>query len=467
MKCSVALLAAVLLALVAPPLHASDHLDGPATSKDRVTDLTDLYAFPTPQTPGFLTIVLDMYPVVAATGHFSDKVSYTIHVRRAALRSGARPGFDTSDDVAIRCTFVTPQDDAAHTATCKTDGGIGATVKTNQALPLGSGDGFHLFAGHRADPFFFNPVFAAAFSMQGKLVTPRDQDIMKGTNALAVVIDVEVKKLFPSNPPSLLALAAETTTQDSPDAPVRRLDRIGRPEITNIALVAHDKEADLRDQYNTDPAFAVPADHASLYRERIAQNLAFFDRIDERADWTDEARLSLADLLTDDFLVVDVALPCDQPAYFEIERSLLTRSQHETCGGRKPAEDVMDVLYGLYAGGLGGKPIGDGVDRPSQPVSGQFPYLAAPDVSPQAAVKTAVLGNSGCKCRTGSGGETGGEAALLALAAGVAMRARRRRRRGRSSIEKTRARDLRPGARAPGIFPGRAHRLWPMKGNHR
>ncbi len=59
MKRSVALLVAALLALVAPEVRASDHLDGPATSKDRVTDLSDLYAFPTPQAPGFLAIVLE------------------------------------------------------------------------------------------------------------------------------------------------------------------------------------------------------------------------------------------------------------------------------------------------------------------------------------------------------------------------------------------------------------------------
>jgi len=431
MKRSVALLVAAPLALLAPEVHASDHLDGPATSKDRVTDLTDLYAFPTPGAAGFLTIILDVYPVVAATGHFSDKVDYTIYVRRAAIRAGDHPAFDTSDEVAIRCAFVTPGDHAAHTATCKTDGGVGATVKNDQALPLGSGDGLHLFAGHRSDPFFFNPVFAAAFS-KGKLVTPRDQDIMKGTNALAVVLDVEVKKLFPSNPPSLLALSAESTTRDSPSASARRLDRLGRPEISNITLVAGDDEQDLRDQYNADRPFAVPADHARAYRERIARNLALFDRADGRVDWTDERRLALADLLVDDFLVVDVARPCDQPAYLEIERSMLSHAQHRTCGGRKPAEDAMDTLFGLYAGGLDGKPLRDGVDHPSRPVSSQFPYLDAPDVSVESTVKTTVLGKSGCGCRTGGDGETGGPAAPAALAAlaALAMRTRRSRRRG-------------------------------------
>jgi hypothetical protein len=58
MKDSVALLVTVLRTLLMPKILASGQLHGPATSEDRVTDLTDLYAFPTPQAPGFLTIYL-------------------------------------------------------------------------------------------------------------------------------------------------------------------------------------------------------------------------------------------------------------------------------------------------------------------------------------------------------------------------------------------------------------------------
>ncbi len=392
MKCTVALLLVPLLSLLSPPLGASDHIDGPATSKHRVVDLSDLYVFPTPQKSGFLTIILDMYPLVSPTGHFSDKVNYTIYVRRAAIRTGDRPAFETRDEVAIRCSFVTPHDDAAHTATCKTDGGVGATVKYNQVLPAAPGDGLHLYAGKRSDPFFFNAVFSVAFSAKGKLIAPLDQDIMKGFNTLSIVMEVEVKKLFPRDPPSLLALAAESTTQDSPSAPVRRLDRLGRPETSNVTMVAHDKETDLRDKYNADPSFAIPDDHAKMYRERIAKNIRFFDRIDGRTDWTDTDRITLAALLTDDFLVVDMSRPCEKSSYFEIERSLLSHTPHKTCGGRKPAEDIMDVLYGLYTGGLSGKPIRDGVDHPSRPLSEQFPYLTEPDFSKPSSVKT-FLGN--------------------------------------------------------------------------
>lgn len=292
MKKHAALFAPLLLMLMAPVVGASDHIDGPVTTKHRVADLTDLFAFPTPQRSGFLTIILDVYTAVAATGHFSDKVTYTIYLRRAAIRAGDHPGFDTSDEVALHCTFVTPHDHNAHPATCKTDGGLGATVSYNQVRPLAAADGLRMFAGQRSDPFFFNAIFAAAYSSRGKLVAPLDQDTIKGLNALSVVIDVEVKKLFPTHPPSLLALAAESTTRDSASAPVRRIDRLGRPEISNVTLVARDKDPEVRDQYNAERPFAVPADHASTYRERAARNLAFFDQIDRRTDWTDADRLA-------------------------------------------------------------------------------------------------------------------------------------------------------------------------------
>lgn len=378
----------LLLMLVSLPTGASDHVDGPATTQHRVTDLTDLYAFPTPNKIGFLTIILDAYAAVAPNGHFSDKVDYTIYVRRAALRTGASVGVDTHDEVAIRCTFVTPEADDAHTSTCRTDAGLGATVQANQLLPLGATDGFRLFTGRRSDPFFFNAAFAAVYASKGKLLAPRNQDLISGLNTLTVVIDVEVSKLFPAETPSLLALAAASTTRDTADGPIRHLDRIGRPEISNISLIAHEDEVDLRDAYNAEPPFAVPADHVATYRERIAKNLLFFDKIDGQTDWTDVARSAMSELLVDDFLIVDVSRPCDQPSFLEIERSLLTGAEYQTCGGRKPTDDVMDILFGLYTGGVGGPPIRDGVDSPGGRTMREFPWLAAPDDSQPSAIKT-------------------------------------------------------------------------------
>lgn len=150
-------------------------------------------------------------------------------------------------------------------------------------------------------------------------------------------------------------LAAGSTTRDAPDAPdapVRRLDRIGRPENSNVTTFPRGDEPDFRDSYNADPPFAVPSDHAADHCERIAGDLAFFDAIDQRIDWTDVDRVALSDMLADDFLVVDVSRPCDRPGYLEIERVVLTGTEHPGCGGRKPTDDVMDTIFGLYTGGL-------------------------------------------------------------------------------------------------------------------
>jgi hypothetical protein len=368
-----------------------------------VTDLTDLYAFPTPQRPGFLTVILDVYPAVKTTGHFSDRVSYAILVRQATLREGEQPGVETGEEVTIRCSFVTPRDDAAHHATCTTDGGLTTTVAYNQLNPAPPTDGLRLFAGQRADPFFFNATFAAVFASKGRYLKPRNQNLMKGVNTLAVVLEIDTTRLFPNSPPTLLAVAAESLTQDSPAEPVRRLDRLGRPEITNISLSAHGDETLLHDQYNADPTFALPEEHRAAYRARLASNLLLFDQADDHTDWTEHDRLALAELLVDDFLVVDLSKPCDKPAYFEIERSLLSHTSHQTCGGREPNEDVMDVIFGLSSGGIQGGPRRDGVDQPAHPASDQFPYLAPPDTSASGRTKAAIIHPSSPKAGSSEG----------------------------------------------------------------
>src|SRR5881397_1943328 len=49
-------LAILLSGLALTPIFASDHIDGPITTKHKVGDLTDLFAFPTPNASGSLTL---------------------------------------------------------------------------------------------------------------------------------------------------------------------------------------------------------------------------------------------------------------------------------------------------------------------------------------------------------------------------------------------------------------------------
>lgn len=375
------LLAALLVA--SSPALASDHIDGPVTTKHRVADLSDFYAFPTPGKHGSLTLVLNTYPLVHKDGHFSDKVAYTFHARRAAIKgTGDRAFFETGDEQSITCTFVTPRAHHNHTANCKSSNGLAASAPYGEVLEQADGD-FRLFAGMRSDTFFFNSDFATQ-ATKGKLLPPKDKDVMSGTNILSIVLEIEVARLFKNGAPSMLALAVEATTQDG--TATRRLDRLGRPEVTNVTM-AEIGGVDLRDQYNTDRPFEVNAANQKSYVEKISSNIAFYDKLDKKNDWKDADRDSFSVLFADDFLVVDLSKPCAGDNFLEIEKAMLTHKAHATCGGRKLGDDIMDTLFTAYIAGLGGARIRDGVDKPSVAVTDKFPYLAEPDLSVGARAK--------------------------------------------------------------------------------
>lgn len=364
--------------LIALQVSASDHIDGPVTTSHRVADLTDLYAFPTPDRRGSLTVILDAYPLVPEQGHFTDKVNYTIYVRRASIvDDGGRTFFETGDEVALTCTFRTPEVTADHVVTCRTSNGASARSAYEVVPVRAKGLGFRVYSGMRADPFFFNADFATD-ALEGKLAAPDDDNVMTGVSILTIVVEIDLQRLF-RNPPAMLAVAAETTTRDAPGAPLRRLDRVGRPEITNVSLAARNAP-DLRDRFNRERPFGAPAATVQLFQARLAENIAFYDGLDGRRDWKDADRGRLATLMAADFLVVDFTRPCRPQSFLEIETALLRHKAHETCGGRRPDDDIMDTLFSLYVAGLSGRRVRDGVDHPAASLSPRFPYLAAPDL---------------------------------------------------------------------------------------
>ena len=376
----------LLSGLALTQIFASDHIDGPITTKHKVGDLTDLYAFPTPNTPGSITLILNAYPFAPPTTHFPERVDYNFFVRRANVNtSGPQPVFETSDEIQIVCQFKTPQESAQHTITCKSTSGLQATSRVNETVSTGD---CKVFFGLRSDPFFFNAKWAVSASTKGTLLPPQNSNSMASLNVLSIVIDVDVNKLFPGAPYSLFAIAASTTTQDDANAPVRQLDRIGRPEITNASMIVSNG-TELRDLYNQERPFKVSPDHAELYRARLKEKIAFYDRIDGKVEWPEADQDALAAILLDDFLIIDMAKPSGSDNFFEIEKAALQRKEHATCGGRKPADDVMDILLTFYINRDLEAKVRDGVDKPDKPISDQFPYLAPPSTGIWARTKAA------------------------------------------------------------------------------
>ncbi len=128
---------------------AADHLDGPGVKADAAADITDVYAWASSAEK--LTVIMNVSPLATTTSKFSDAVQYAFHLESS-------PAYGTpGEKTDIVCSF-----DAAQAIECV----LGAPgdkvvefVKGDASAPAGiTADSMKMkvFAGLRADPFYFN-----------------------------------------------------------------------------------------------------------------------------------------------------------------------------------------------------------------------------------------------------------------------------------------------------------------------
>lgn len=191
---------------------------------------------------------------------------------------------------------------------------------------------------------------------------------------------------------ALFACAQTTTeeeTEEQDDAVVTggatvprlgtRIDRIGRPEITNFVV----KAPALKEIYNAEDSFAVSPESVAQFTGVLKASLAKYDTYDSVVDMDDGMLTKLAEVLVDDTLAIDLAKPCagvSSTSYFDIERAQITGAKWTSCGGRSPNEDVVDTLITIYTNGPSKLTprVSDGVDRSTGVAGETFPYLAKP-----------------------------------------------------------------------------------------
>lgn len=359
---------ACFLALIAVPGLASDHIDGPETKKIALMDISDLFAFPSAGGRS-IVLALNFYPIAPSNAEPVDGALFTFVIRQAVAGDS---GFETGQEMRIGCSFSTTQH--PHVARCASmeDVSFGSMVEQDSADWQGA---FPLFFGRRSDPFFFDAEWSQTVSTEGSIPPPSGDNTMARLNTLSLIIELQREQIF-DGAFELLAIGASSALRDLEDGLSVQHDRIGRPEVTNVTLVTPKGGEDLRDEFNAERPFAEPA-RAQDYRDRIFRNIAYYDALDGRTDWSEDAARKWAAVLADDFLIVDIDAPCDADAYLEIEMATLQGQPYQTCGGRKLTDDIMDRKYGLYING-GAAPVGDGVDAPDKAPLSEFPYLADP-----------------------------------------------------------------------------------------
>lgn len=375
----------------------SDHFSGPRAIAGPAGDICDLYAFPSPERPGHLVLIMTVLPRAGPSACFSDAIGCRFRLRPVTVAAvGPAAGFAVgAEELVFDCTFDAPRPGDGGAAPvqqgrCTPPGGAPLAFRVHDQQGAGA-DGVRVFAGLRSDPFFLDLPALQATVRGGRLAFKEvGSNSLAGFNVLSIVVEADCAPLLRADGP-LFAVVAETLAAGK--LPIR-LERVGRPEVKNVILAWKDydpvnRDLELRDLYGLEDAFHLGQDYQGAYRARLNANLAVFDHLDGQTHWPLDGHGAhpLTELLLADHLVVDVSKPYASDSFLEIERAMLEGRPHATSGGRSPNDDVMDTLYTLLVNAGRGPRIGDGVDRATAPATGAFPYLAPPNPPPPPAAE--------------------------------------------------------------------------------
>jgi hypothetical protein len=368
----------------------SDHISGPRALADPIADITDVYAFPSPERPGQLVLVMNTLPFAPPSALLSDGLVYRFRLRplRPRATTDPTPFAAGEPELAFDCVFSDPSaGNGAHgqEGTLTTPAGDAVSFRVNDENG-GSGGGVRVFAGPRWDPFMLDAPAALRTIATGELAFTESGAIyMDGKNVLSLVVEVDCAQLLAGV--ELVGVVAETLTRGRFNV---RIERVGRPEVKNMLLAPKqfdpvNRDLEIRDLYNMEDAFQLADGYEGAYRARLDANLAFWDGLDGKTDWPADGNGAhpLTELVLADYLVVDVGKPyVEQGSFLEIERAAGEGRPHQTCGGRSLNDDVMDRFFTLIVNAGNGPTIRDGVDQATRPAASTFPYLAPANPDP-------------------------------------------------------------------------------------
>ena len=373
----------------------SDHIDGPRQIGDPSADLTDLFAFTSPENPSRTVLAANVFPTCGPDAIFSNAITHSIVVRRAKVAGlGEAAKFETSDpELRFAVRFDALERNGGNQkpiqrGTCTLPDGQTLRFVVNDEKGAVTPDGtFRVFAGLRSDPFILAwivPLFRPF------------QNLLFNDNVLCIVIEFDTRRVLDPDKGSLFGAIAETVPLPSRNALVGqeppRIDWVGRPEQTNMRLNNPRLKGveDLRDLWNQQTPFAIADEHRPLFFQRLKDSLATWDMQDGRQDWTPAAQVANANMFLDDFLLFDVAKPINDTSHLEIEKSTLNGKTYETGGGRTVDADVIDVLL-TWMVNRDREPLRGGTTKATKPGTKTFPYFATPNLELQHVTESVSL----------------------------------------------------------------------------
>lgn len=365
----------------------SDHIDGPRQIGDPSADLTDLFAFTSPENPARTVLAANVFPTCGVDAVFSNAINHSIVVRRTQVAGqGDATKFGTSPP-ELRFTFrfdalerEANQKPVQRGVCILPDGQMVRFIANDESGASTSDGTFRVFAGVRSDPFIL------AWMFPNNTMTPVP-NLLEHDNVLCMVVEFDTRRVLTPERGSLFGVIAETTPLPGPGFignPPPRLDWVGRPEQTNMRLDTPGLTGaeDLRDLWNQQTPFAIAAQHRPLFLQRLKDSFAHWDMRDGKADWTPPALVANASMFLDDFLLFDVTKPITDTSYLEIEKSTLNGKAYGTGGGRTVNADVIDGLLSWLVN-RDREPLRSGTTRATKLGTNAFPYFATPNTELQ------------------------------------------------------------------------------------
>jgi hypothetical protein len=193
-------------------VRASDHLDGPRTVADPQADITDVFAFTSPENAAHLVLAMAVTPFAGTGATFSSDVDYVFRVRRV---DAPQPLTLDAAVLDVTCDFA-GGDAAPQAVTCTAPGGLRASAIVGDTSGGDAGSSpaapMRVFAGPRSDPAFFDRQGALATLQTGR-ASFTGQNAFALQNVLAIVVEIDTRTAFAADAgPALpmLAVAGET-----------------------------------------------------------------------------------------------------------------------------------------------------------------------------------------------------------------------------------------------------------------
>jgi hypothetical protein len=179
-------------------LVGADHIDSP-TIAGTGTDITDYYAFESPENEDNMVFVLNVKGLLApsetADASFDEDVMLEVNIDNSSTK-------DQMEDLVIQAMFedgkvkvygpVSPTEKGLNSTLMNSGMAVEAMITSYGENPVtGTANGIKVFAGPRDDPFFFDlNAYKAVIAGTATEFQNPGTDTFAGTNVLSVVIEV-------------------------------------------------------------------------------------------------------------------------------------------------------------------------------------------------------------------------------------------------------------------------------------